>query len=653
MAKREFPQEFSAETIALIAQKRASWNELQKSGQRLTRSKRDVYRTLCRDVKRAVADDRNRKLELEAAELSEAFAVDRFKGYSLLKQQHRKPATAIMPPEAEFTDHYRTHYQPGPEKPLLVAGCELAASPDDDTLSRDDFEAGVKRLNEHRQPGQDDCAPEYIKRGGSLLWQWLFLLMSRIWSFMCDLPAIDTVGRLIPIPKKSNATSVDSTRPICLLTTIYKLYAILVFQRVRARVKEFVSWTQAGFIQGRSCSNNLWIIRRVCERAIEFHVPVYCALVDYKGAFDALNRSTLASVLSLFLSPNMVRRVMCLYFDARAMVSVNNSDGPEFDLLRGVRQGCPASPSFFTVALAFISWSYRLTFDGIRLINHHLSTLEYADDQILFTLTPAGLQDMLNFITEKSEPFGLRLSPSKCELICFHRPGTVDKTTLPQISVSNQILKWKPTVVYLGSRISEHGKTLEAVKHRVCCAESVVDRLNERVFRRRGVGARLKGHFIDSAVFASLLYGLEHCAFGARDRRCLDGYYLRLAKRVLHLRHDFHLSYTEAEERLGVERPSLRLARNRLRWTGHALRSEDSVLQEVLTFVPVGGARRRGRPRLRYYDTLKADLADREVFLHAQGQDNFWKLLQEKAADRISWRKFIGGARMDNYSPSI
>ena len=232
--------------------------------------------------------------------------MDRFKGYSLLKRQHRKRATAIMPPEAEFTDHYRAHYQPGPEQPLHIAGCELATSVVDDTLSQTDFEAGVKCLNENRQPGQDECAPEYIKRGGRLLWQWLFLLMTGIWSFSCNLPTIDSVGRLIPIPKKSNATSVDSTRPICLQTSIYKLYAILVLQKVRTKIKEFVSWTQAGFIQGRSCSNNLWIIRRVCERAIEFHVPVYCALVDYKGAFDALNRSTLGTVLGLFLSPNMV-----------------------------------------------------------------------------------------------------------------------------------------------------------------------------------------------------------------------------------------------------------------------------------------------------------------------------------------------------------
>ena len=281
---------------------------------------------------------------------------------------------------------------------------------------------------------------------------------------------------------------------------------------------------------------------------------MYSLLVDYKGGFDALNRTMLRHVLGLFLSPNMVRRVMCLYFDAKALVSVNDTDGPEFDLLRGVRQGCPASPSFFTVALAFVSWSYCLTFKGIQLVSYHLSSLEYADDKILFTLSATALQGMLNYITECVEPFGLRLSPKKCELICFHRLGSVDKDALPQITVANELLKWKTSVVYLGSRISEDGKTIAAVKHRICCAESVVERLNARVFHRRSVGARLWGHFVITAVFASLLYGLEHCALSARDRRCLDGYFLRLAKRMLQLRYDYHLSYQEAEERLGIER---------------------------------------------------------------------------------------------------
>ena len=102
----------------------------------------------------------------------------------------------------------------------------------------------------------------------------------------------------------------------------------------------------------------------------------------------------------------------------------------------------------------------------------------------------------------------------------------------------------------MGSCLAENDKTLPAVKHRICCAESVVKRLNDRVFCRRAVGARLKGHYVDTAVVGSLLYGVELCAFGARDRRCIDGFFLRLAKRMLHLRYDYHLSYEEAENKL-------------------------------------------------------------------------------------------------------
>ena len=145
------------------------------------------------------------------------------------------------------------------------------------------------------------------------------------------------------------------------------------YQKVRDRLKDYVSCTQAGFIRGRSCGNNLWILRRVAERAIEFNVPVYCVLVDYKGAFDALNRTTLGRVLSLFLSPRMVRRIMCLYFDAKANVKINDITGTVFELFCGVRQGCPASPSFFTVTLSFVSWLFRSTFNGIKLMSIHLS----------------------------------------------------------------------------------------------------------------------------------------------------------------------------------------------------------------------------------------------------------------------------------------
>ena len=106
----------------------------------------------------------------------------------------------------------------------------------------------------------------------------------------------------------------------------------------------------------------------------------------------------------------------------------------------------------------------------------------------------------------------------------------------------------------------------------------------------------------------------------------------------MNLPHDFHLSYPEAEQRLGVIRSLRRLVQERLRWTGHVLRSEDVVLQEVLTFVPEGGARGRGRPRRRFYDTVKLDLAARDIFIDTRSQDDFWRSLAILAANRKNWR---------------
>ena len=54
-----------------------------------------------------------------------------------------------MPPEAEFTEHYRQHYQLGSEEPIEVSGCELPPLAPDDTLSRADFDAGLRCLNEN------------------------------------------------------------------------------------------------------------------------------------------------------------------------------------------------------------------------------------------------------------------------------------------------------------------------------------------------------------------------------------------------------------------------------------------------------------------------------------------------------------------------
>ena len=104
-----------------------------------------------------------------------------------------------------------------------------------------------------------------------------------------------------------------------------------------------------------------------------------------------------------------------------------------------------------------MSWTFRITFVGIKLVSFYLSSIEYANDQIVFTLTSGGLQEMITFLADTALPLGLRLAPQKCELICFHRPGTIDKKNFPVIRLGNTIVPWKSSVVYLGSGFAEYG----------------------------------------------------------------------------------------------------------------------------------------------------------------------------------------------------
>ena len=145
----------------------------------------------------------------------------------------------------------------------------------------------------------------------------------------------------------------------------------------------------------------------------------------------------------------------------------------------------------------------------------------------------------------------------------------------------------------------------------------------------------LSGRFISSAVLSLLLYGLEHCAIGPRDKRCLDGFSQRLTKCVMMLLYNYHLSYQEAEQQLGVARPSHHLA------IGQALRSEDTVFSEVLTFVLAGFACGRGRPRRRFFDTFKADLTERHVDPETKKQCKFWLAASLMVSDHRHWKSIV------------
>ena len=118
-----------------------------------------------------------------------------------------------------------------------------------------------------------------------------------------------------------------------------------------------------------------------------------------------------------------------------------------FNINRGVRQGCPASPFLFLVVVELLSLSClnEASFKGITIFDREIKISQLADDTTLFLQDESQVSHAVNSIRQFSEASGLCLNLSKCELLPLFN---CDKTALEGIPV-------KDSVKYLGVHITK------------------------------------------------------------------------------------------------------------------------------------------------------------------------------------------------------
>jgi hypothetical protein len=91
-----------------------------------------------------------------------------------------------------------------------------------------------------KAPGTDKIPSELIKYGGSTLKLRLYNLIMLIWKKE-ELPKDWMEGIICPIYKKGDHTECSNYRPITLLNIAYKIFAILLNNRLSEIVQEKLS----------------------------------------------------------------------------------------------------------------------------------------------------------------------------------------------------------------------------------------------------------------------------------------------------------------------------------------------------------------------------------------------------------------------------
>ena len=120
-----------------------------------------------------------------------------------------------------------------------------------------DFDQALKTTKNNKQAGPDGIVMELFKLMDAENRNLLLTIINHWWSNK-QAPEAIFRARVVSIFKKGNTDLPENYRPISLLTTVYKVYMIMIRKRLQAVLKDHVCETQYGFRPSGSTSHAIF-----------------------------------------------------------------------------------------------------------------------------------------------------------------------------------------------------------------------------------------------------------------------------------------------------------------------------------------------------------------------------------------------------------
>ena len=120
--------------------------------------------------------------------------------------------------------------------------------------------------------------------------------------FMLSIVPVDwVIACMVPIYKdKGDVHECSNFRGISLLSLVGKVYGRVLINRIRDKTENVIAEVQSGFRRGRGCTDQIFIVRQICEKYLEKGKDVYFAFLDLEKVYDRVDRDAMWNVLRLY-----------------------------------------------------------------------------------------------------------------------------------------------------------------------------------------------------------------------------------------------------------------------------------------------------------------------------------------------------------------
>ncbi|GFS13207.1 reverse transcriptase [Elysia marginata] len=231
----------------------------------------------------------------------------------------------------------------------------------DEELKEDEVLAALNLIKNKSSPGIDGIPTEFYK----FFWTKLkpYLLDSYSHSLQSGQLSYSQRRGMIALLHKSKGLSRDDLgnwRPISLTNTEYKILAKALAVCLGKVISNIVNNDQSGFLKGRNISSTLREIADIIEYESDQMRKSIVLAKDYQKAFDTVSVNFMLETFKRFgFGENNLKWLAILLKGRTGLVKNGGYLSREFNIERGVRQGCPIAPLIFLLCAEVLALNIR------------------------------------------------------------------------------------------------------------------------------------------------------------------------------------------------------------------------------------------------------------------------------------------------------
>jgi hypothetical protein len=504
--------------------------------------------------------------------------------------------------------------------------------------TRQEVVDATRKLKNNKAPGDDNLSGELFKAGGAVMVDVLHKLIKRYWGDE-KLPEEWKTGVICPIFKKGCKLDCANYRGISLLPTAYKIFSLILAERLQPLMEEFLHPYQAGFRRGRSTTDQIFCIRQIIQKSYEMNQETEHLFIDFKQAYDTIHREELWNIMAEFNFPfKLIRLLKATLTGVKSCVKVEGCLSGYFDSDIGLRQGDGISTMLFNIALEGIVRKSRIEISG-SIFTKSVQILGFADDLDIVGSSIRAVQDAYSKLEREANKIGLFVNVDKTKLLMVCPSPRTKSLVGTHLEVNNKKFEVVSEFPYLGALVDDKFDNSKEITRRIVTAQRAVYGL-KHLLRTKSISRKTKFALYKTLIRPVAIYGAESWNTTKEEEEQLGVFERRVLRMIIGPKRTSDGFYCTRENRelyQIYQEPDLAslVKIRRISWAGHVIRREENhPLKLVFKGEFRDGKRKRGRPKISWKDAVEKDCADFGL--------NDW---QRTAKDRPRFKNFLDSVK--------